>query len=101
MPENWTFSDFQEGKAHWTASNGNPISVISAEYNGVDAAFLVVEIFTSGGPGTMRDWLDEVRRMYADTGDDDEEDKYLFDNDYLYKQIIAWGGNECMRWALF
>ena len=95
----WTFSDFQEGRAHWITSNGNPVSVIPADYNGVDAAFLVVEIFISGGPGTTKDWLDEVRQMYADTGDDD--DKYMNYDDYVYKQMIAWGGNECMRWALF
>ena len=49
----------------------------------------------------MEDWLDEVRQMYADTVDDDEADRYMNDNEYVYKQIIVWGGNECMRWALF
>ena len=101
MTANWTFADFQEGRAHWTASNGNPVSVIPADYNGVDAAFLVVEIFAGGGPGTMKDWLDEVRYMYASICDDDDVDKYINANDYVYKEIIVWGGNECMRWALF
>ena len=96
MAANWTYQDFQEGNPRWTAGNGNEVSVIPARLNGMDAAFLVLEQFTSGSPSD--NWLDEVRYMYADICDDDEVDKYLNDKAYLYKhQMIVWGKNDSRR----
>ena len=101
MDSYWSFWDFQQGKPRWTTSNGNPVMVVPGEQDGFEAVFLVIEVYASGEAAPFEDWLGHVRYLYASISDPEDALEYIIDDDALLEHIIAQGGNDFMRWALF